>query len=151
MPCNLYGLNDSHDLENSHVIPALLQKTHAATRTQDTVTVWGSGTPRREFLHVDDLADALVYLMKHYNESGHINVGSGYDISIRGLAALIGEIAGFKGNFIFDTSKPDGTPQKLLDSTRINQLGWKAKIPLAEGLSEIYQNLSKPKAYAKAM
>lgn len=140
MPTNLYGPGDNFDLQNSHVIPALIRKFHEATKEKkDRVVVWGSGAPRREFLHVDDLADVCVFLMSHYNDSEIINVGSGTDITIRDLAHLIQDIVGFQGELIFDTSKPDGTPRKLLDVTRIKKLGWAPKIDLKEGIRQTYE------------
>ena len=140
MPTNLYGPGDNFDLETSHVVPAMLRKFHEAkTRGDKAVTLWGTGTPRREFLHVDDLADACVYLMNHYDEPEIINIGVGKDISIRELAELIQKIVGFQGEIIWDTDKPDGTPRKLLDVTRLGQLGWQARITLEEGLAQTYQ------------
>jgi GDP-L-fucose synthase len=140
MPTNLYGPGDNFDLETSHVAPAILRKFHEArTRGDKAVTLWGTGAPRREFLHVDDLADACVFLMHRYNEPEIINIGMGKDISIRELGELIQKIVGFKGEIIWDTSKPDGTPQKLLDVSRLAQLGWQARISLEEGLSKTYQ------------
>lgn len=139
MPTNLYGPNDNFDLETSHVLPALIRKFHEAKiKDQDEVVMWGTGTPRREFLHVDDLADACVYLMNNYDGAELINIGTGEDITIRKLAELIGKIVGFKGNISSDTSKPDGTPRKLLDVSKINTLGWKSKIGLEEGIRETY-------------
>lgn len=140
MPTNLYGPNDNYDLNNSHVLPALLRKFHEAKINNDAeVIVWGSGTPRREFLHADDMADACVFLMKHYNEPGLINIGIGEDISIKELAELIKEIVGYGGKIVFDTSKPDGTPRKLMDISKLNQLGWKAKTLLTEGIRKVYK------------
>lgn len=135
MPTNLYGPGDNFDLETSHVVPALIRKFHEAkARDENKVTVWGTGTPRREFLHVDDLADACVFLMRHYDEPSIINVGAGNDTTIRELSAMIKDIVGFTGAVRFDSSKPDGTPQKLLDVSRLRSLGWKPKIPLDEGI-----------------
>jgi GDP-L-fucose synthase len=149
MPTNLYGPNDNFDLESSHVLPALLRRFHeaAAARTSDgsskggdgVVTIWGTGTPRREFLHVDDLADACLFLMDHYDEAGHINVGSGVDVSIRELAEMIQRIVAPDTTLQFDPSKPDGTPRKLLDVSRLSRLGWQSKIGLAEGIASTYQ------------
>jgi len=140
MPTNLYGLNDNYDLNNSHVLPALLRKFHEAKiNDQSEVIVWGSGTPRREFLHVDDMADACVFLMKNYNEKGMINMGAGEDLSIKELAELIKEITGFKGKIVFDPSKPDGTPRKLLDVSKLATLGWKASIGLKDGIIQTYK------------
>ncbi|MEK6455537.1 GDP-L-fucose synthase [Caldifermentibacillus hisashii] len=139
MPANLYGPNDNFDLKTSHVLPALLRKFHEAkVNNMDTVTIWGTGTPRREFLHVDDLADACIFLMNNYDSPEIINVGTGKDISILKLAQKIKEIVGFKGRIVTDTSKPDGTPRKLLDITKLNNLGWKSKIPLSRGIEETY-------------
>jgi GDP-L-fucose synthase len=139
MPTNLYGPGDNYDLEQSHVIPAMLRKMHdAKQRGADTVTLWGTGTPLREFLHVDDLAHALLFLMQHYSGEAHVNVGVGKDLTIRELAELVREVVGFEGDLVFDTSKPDGTPRKLVDTSRINALGWGAKKPLREGLEEAY-------------
>lgn len=135
MPCNLYGPNDNYDLNNSHVIPALLRKFHEAKiGNAAAVTVWGSGRPMREFLYVDDLADAACFLMQHYNEAGHINVGTGSDLTIKELAELIKKITGFEGSVQFDSTKPDGTPRKVLDTTKLSLLGWKANTPLEKGL-----------------
>lgn len=139
MPTNLYGPNDNYDLNNSHVLPALLRKFHEATNEgKNEVVVWGTGTPKREFLHVDDLAAACLFLMEHYNEEGPINIGVGEDLSIKELAEMIQKITGFKGALVFDESKPDGTPRKLLDTTKINRLGWKAGIGLEEGIKKVY-------------
>jgi GDP-L-fucose synthase len=137
MPTNLYGPGDNFDLDTSHVIPALVRKFHEA-RVADlpSVTVWGTGTPRREFLHVDDLADACVHVMAVHDGSELINIGCGEDIEIRTLAQLIAEVVGFRGEVVFDASKPDGTPRKLLDVTRLTALGWRPSIPLREGLAE---------------
>lgn len=139
MPTNLYGPGDNYDLENAHVIPALIRKMHEAQiQGAESVTLWGSGQPRREFLYVDDLADALVFLMKHYDEPAHINVGTGEDLTIAELANRIAEVVGFNGSFTFDTSKPDGTPRKLLDVSRLTALGWQAETDLRTGLSKAY-------------
>lgn len=140
MPTNLYGPGDNFDLETSHVIPALIRKFHEArVKGAPEVVVWGTGAPRREFLHVDDLADAAVFLMKHYDGETIINVGVGEDITIRELAEVIREVVGYTGKIVFDPSKPDGTPRKLLDVSRLHALGWKAKIPLREGLEQTYR------------
>ncbi len=140
MPTNLYGPNDNYDLENSHVLPALLRKMHEAKiHGLFRVEVWGSGTPLREFLHVDDLAAACLHLMQHYNSSGFVNIGSGEEISIRDLAYMIKEITGYSGELVFDSSKPDGTLRKLLDSSVIHQLGWFPVITLREGISQVYR------------
>ncbi|MCS7005323.1 MAG: GDP-L-fucose synthase [Cytophagales bacterium] len=142
MPTNLYGPNDNYDLNNSHVLPALLRKFHEAKISKrDVVEVWGSGTPRREFLHADDLADACLFLLLHYNDSTPINIGTGSDITIRELAEMIAGIVGFEGNILWDTSKPDGTPRKLMDITKLTRLGWKAKISLREGIERTYQEI----------
>ena len=139
MPTNLYGPNDNYDLQNSHVLPALLRKFHEAIQnTSDTVIVWGTGTPKREFLHVDDLADACYFLMQNYTGSNPINIGTGKDVSIKEIAELIKEITGFKGKIIWDKTKPDGTPRKLLDVTRINELGWSHTLGLKEGINQVY-------------
>lgn len=139
MPTNLYGPGDNYDLQNSHVLPALIRKLHEAKGSGlPTVTVWGSGTPRREFLHTDDLADACLFLLEHVSIPGPINVGTGRDISIRELAQVIAEVVGFRGEFLFDTSKPDGTPRKLLDVGLLEGLGWQAKTDLREGIQDAY-------------
>ncbi len=140
MPTNLYGPNDNYDLANSHVIPALLQKIHYAKVNGDkTVEIWGSGNPRREFLHVDDLADACFYMMHNYEERQFVNVGTGEDISIRELAELIAKIVGFQGEFVFNTEKPDGTPRKLLDVSILTSKQWHPAIGLEEGLRSVYE------------
>jgi GDP-L-fucose synthase len=140
MPTNLYGPNDNFDLLSSHVLPALLRKAHAAkTEAKRELIVWGSGEPRREFLHVDDLAAACVFLLEKYDSPEIINVGCGEDISIRELAELICEVVGFKGELAWDTTKPDGTPRKLLDVSKIHALGWRHSIPLREGIARTYQ------------
>ena len=140
MPTNLYGINDNFDLQNSHVLPALIRKFHEAKLTQaKEVIMWGSGTPRREFLYVDDLADACVFLMQHYNDELHINVGCGEDIEIRELAALVKKIVGFEGIITNDTTKPDGTPRKLLDVSKLRALGWKHATSLEEGIRKVYE------------
>ncbi|HWK51811.1 MAG TPA: GDP-L-fucose synthase, partial [Steroidobacter sp.] len=140
MPTNLYGPGDNFDLQKSHVLPALIRKFHdAKVAGQQTVIVWGTGTPRREFLHVDDLADACVFLMEHYESEQPVNIGWGEDISIRELAMLVQEVVGHAGELQFDTSKPDGTPRKLLNVSRLNALGWKPKISLREGIAATYR------------
>ena len=140
MPTNLYGPNDNYDLENSHVLPALIRKFHEATlRNENAVTVWGSGNPKREFLHVDDLAEACLMMMETYDGKNFLNIGYGDDISIADLASLVKEITGFKGSIVFDISKPDGTVRKLMDSSKIRQIGWKPKIELKVGITETYQ------------
>jgi len=160
MPTNLYGTNDNYDPMNSHVIPALIRRFHEAKikiKAEDEdkvyqsqpdiysqpVVIWGTGTPRREFLYVDDLADACVYLMKHYSGSETINVGSGSEVTIRELTEIIKEVTGFEGDIVFDSSKPDGTPRKLLDTSRLNALGWEARTGLKEGLKLAYDDYCK--------
>lgn len=150
MPTNLYGPNDNYDLNNSHVLPALIRKFHEAKiKKEPHVIVWGTGTPRRELMHVDDLADACLFLMKNYNEKKFVNVGTGKDISIAELAHRVKDIVGYKGNIVFDTSKPDGTPQKLLDLTYIHSLGWKHKIELEEGIKMTYEDFLKNQCHIK--
>jgi len=140
MPTNLYGPNDNYDLNNSHVLPALIRKFHEAKiNNAPNVVVWGTGKPRRELMHVDDLADACLFLMLHYNDSKFVNVGTGKDISIAELAELVKKIVGYNGEIVYDTSKPDGTPRKLLDLTYLHSLGWKHKIELEEGIRSTYQ------------
>lgn len=140
MPTNLYGPNDHYDLMNSHVLPAFLRKFITAKRNGESVVeIWGSGKPRREFMHVDDLADACMFLMNNYNEKGLVNVGVGDDITILELAILIKRIVGFEGEIKLNTAKPDGTPQKLLDVTKLTNLGWKASIKLEEGISSVFK------------
>jgi GDP-L-fucose synthase len=144
MPTNLYGPGDNYDLNNSHVVPALLRKFHQAKITQQpSVTVWGSGEPFREFLHVDDLAEACFILMEKYDEKMFINIGFGEDITIANLSTLVGEITGFKGEIVFDRSKPDGTPRKIMDSSKILGLGWKPLISLKDGLTMTYNGIMK--------
>jgi GDP-L-fucose synthase len=139
MPTNIYGQNDNYDLHSSHVMPALIRKFHEAKEQNSPyVEIWGSGKPKREFLHADDLADACLYLMKHYESSDIVNIGVGEDISIQELAEKIKQVVGFEGQINYDPSKPDGTPRKLVDVTRINQLGWQASISLEEGLRQTY-------------
>lgn len=139
MPTNLYGPNDNYDLHNSHVLPALIRKFHEAKiNNEPQVTVWGTGTPLREFLHVDDLADACLFLMKDYNEPGFVNIGSGVDISIAGLAEMVREIVGYQGKIVYDSSKPDGTPRKLMDVTKLKKLGWQSTISLRDGIEKVY-------------
>ena len=139
-PTNLYGPGDTYDLQASHVVPALIAKTHQAKLSgAPSVEIWGTGSPRREFLHVDDLADALVFLMERYSEPGHVNVGWGEDVSIRELAGLIAEVVGYDGGFRYATDKPDGTPRKLLDVTKLTRMGWRARIPLRQGLEDAYR------------
>ena len=140
MPTNLYGPGDNFDLETSHVLPALIRKFHEAKTGQSpSVTIWGTGTPKREFLYIDDLADACVFLMNNYDAAGIVNIGVGDDISINELAHLVKRIMGYSGEIVYDSSKPDGTPRKLLDVSRLNSLGWKAKISLEEGIARTYE------------
>ncbi len=139
MPCNLYGTGDNFSLENSHVLPALIRKMHEAKLRGDaSLRLWGTGTPLREFLHADDLAEACVLLLERYSQAGHINVGSGEELSIRQLADQIAQVVGFTGRFEFDPSMPDGTPRKLMDVSRIRALGWKPRISLTEGIRSAY-------------
>ncbi|GAB1580862.1 GDP-L-fucose synthase family protein [Phyllobacterium phragmitis] len=139
MPTNLYGPNDNFDPETSHVLPALIRRIHEAkVNGAPSVTLWGTGRPLREFLHVDDLADACVHLMKHYSGLEHVNIGAGQEISIRDLASLIAEIIGYGGQFAYDTTRPDGTPRKRLDTSRMEAMGWRARISLREGISDLY-------------
>ena len=140
MPTNLYGPGDNFDLTSSHVLPALLRKFHEAKRDgAPSVTIWGTGTPRREFLHVDDLADACVYIMQHHDGDELVNIGCGEDIPIGQLARLVAEVVGHEGALEFDTSKPDGTPRKLLDVLRLARLGWSPRIALKDGVASTYQ------------
>lgn len=140
MPTNLYGPGDNFDLETSHVLPAMIRRFHEAKVSDSpSVTLWGTGTPRREFLHVDDLADAACFLMENYDAPDLLNVGVGQDLSIAELAALVARIVGYSGSIIFDRSRPDGTPRKLLDVSRIHALGWSAKIPLEQGIASTYE------------
>jgi len=139
MPTNLYGPGDNFDLESSHVMPALIRKFHEAkVNNRPTVTVWGSGKPLREFLHVDDCADACVFLMQHYDGEDIVNIGVGTDLPVSELAAMVGEVVGYRGQIVYDAGRPDGTPRKLVDASRINALGWQARIPLADGLAATY-------------
>jgi GDP-L-fucose synthase len=148
MPTNLYGPHDNYDLQGSHVLPALIRKFHEARKSrQQSVTVWGTGTPKREFLHVDDLADACLWLMLHWNEPGIINVGVGEDISIAHLAEMVKNITGFEGDIVYDTSKPDGTPRKLMDVSKLQEAGWKASIGLEEGIRAVYDGLKNESWY----
>ena len=144
MPTNLYGPNDNYDLKNSHVLPALIRKFHEAKINNDPfVTIWGSGEPKREFLHVDDLAEACVFLMNHFDEAGLVNVGTGEDLSILELAKLVARIVGYTGGIRNDTSRPDGTTRKLMDVSKINAMGWKARISLEEGIRRVYGDYQK--------
>lgn len=139
MPTNLYGQNDNYDLKSSHVLPALIRKFHEAKVTNaPSVLMWGTGEPKREFLHADDLADACYFLMKTYNEEGFVNIGTGEDLSIKELALMIKDIVGYTGNIEHDLSKPDGTPRKLMDVQKLTSLGWKARIGLREGIEKVY-------------
>lgn len=140
MPTNIYGENDNFDLQGSHVIPAMIRKFHTAkTEGSDFVTLWGTGSPLREFLYVDDLADACVFLMEHYDEPEHINVGSGEEVTIKELAEIVKAVVGFEGKLIFDTDKPDGTPRKLLNTEKLKKLGWKYKVRLHDGIERSYR------------
>ncbi len=140
MPTNLYGPNDNYDLNNSHVLPALLRKFHEAKQAgKEEVVVWGSGSPKREFLHADDLADACLYLMESYSDAGLINIGTGEDLSIKELAEMIARITGFQGKIVWDSSKPDGTPRKLMDVGKLHRQGWHHKIELEDGIRMVYE------------
>jgi len=140
MPTNLYGPNDNYDLQNSHVLPALIRKFHDAKMQQSpTVEVWGTGSPLREFLHVDDLAEACYFLMQHYNEKDFVNVGCGEDLSIKSLAEMIQSVVGYQGDLIWNTDKPDGTPRKLMDVSKIKGMGWSPKINLEQGIANVYR------------
>jgi len=142
MPTNLYGPNDNYDLKNSHVLPAMLRKFITAKRNNDSsVTIWGTGSPKREFLHADDLAEACVFLMENYNEAGLVNIGVGEDISILDLAILVKKVVGFEGEILTDTTKPDGTPRKLMDVSKLSSFGWKAKTTLEEGIQKVYDEI----------
>ncbi|MFA6099441.1 MAG: GDP-L-fucose synthase [Patescibacteria group bacterium] len=151
MPTNLYGQGDNFDLQNSHVLPAMLRKFHEAKVHHDSsVTLWGTGSPRREFLHVDDLADAVVYLMKMYSGSEIVNIGTGEDVAIKELAEMIRRIVRFEGEIVWDACKPDGTPRKLLDVSKLHGLGWRHKIPLEEGIKATYEWFIKNQDYVRA-
>ena len=139
MPTNLYGINDNFDLETSHVLPALIRKCHEGKSYQHPITLWGDGTPMREFLHVDDLAEACYTCMKNYDEEGHINVGTGEDVTIKELAETIADVVGFTGGFNWDTDKPNGTPRKVMNVDRIKSLGWEPKLSLKEGIKQTYE------------
>ncbi|MEO8589934.1 MAG: GDP-L-fucose synthase [Flavobacteriales bacterium] len=144
MPTNLYGPNDNYDLNNSHVLPALIRKFHTAKVTNaPSVEVWGSGSPRREFLHVDDLADACYFLMENYDDELFVNIGTGVDLTIKELAEMIKDIVGFTGELKWNTEKPDGTPRKLMDVSRLHNMGWKHRIELREGISAVYAEFAK--------
>lgn len=141
MPTNLYGPNDNYDLKNSHVLPAMIRKFHEAkVSNNESVTLWGTGSPMREFLHADDLAEACAYLMENYSEPQFINVGTGIDITIKELAETVSKIVGFEGRLVWDTTKPDGTPRKLMDISKLHEQGWKHTIDLQEGISLAYQD-----------
>ncbi len=140
MPTNLFGQNDNFDLASSHVLPALMKKIHLAKiKNEPSVVLWGSGRPRREFLHVDDMAAACIFLLERYDDYGHVNIGSGEDFEIRELAQTIADVVGFKGSFVYDTSKPDGMPRKLMDSSKLNGMGWAPTRTLVDGIRETYQ------------
>jgi len=142
MPTNLYGPNDNYDLNNSHVLPALIRKVITAKNNKEaSVTIWGTGTPKREFLYVDDLAEACFYLMQTYNEPGLVNIGVGEDVSILELAQLVVKVVGFEGEIVTDTTKPDGTPRKLMDVGKLHAQGWKAKVSLEEGITKVYNEV----------
>ena len=144
MPTNLYGINDNYHPENSHVLPALIRRFHEAKiKLAENVVIWGPGSPLREFLFSDDLADACYFLMNEYDEKGFINIGTGHDLSIKHLAILIKKIIGFAGELIFDESKPDGTPRKLMDVSKLHSLGWKHKVELEEGIKLAYEDFLK--------
>lgn len=144
MPTNLYGPNDNYDLQNSHVLPALIRKFHTAKVTgANHVEVWGTGSPRREFLHVDDLADACLFLLLNYNEELFVNVGTGEDLTIKELAEMIKDIVGFPGELVWNTDKPDGTPRKLMDVSRLHGMGWKHRIGLREGITAVYEEFAR--------
>lgn len=144
MPTNLYGPNDNYDLKNSHVLPAMIRKFHEAKLNHaPSVELWGTGTPRREFLHADDLADACIFLMDNYSAEGFVNIGTGEDLSIHELALLIKKIVGYEGELVYDRSKPDGTPRKLMDVSKLHGMGWKAGISLEEGIGAVYEEYSR--------
>ena len=151
MPSNLYGPNDNYNLHNSHVLPALLRKFHEAVVTNKTsVEIWGTGSPRREFMHVDDLASACLFLMEDYNGSEFVNVGVGTDVSIRQLAEMAAEATDFKGELVFDTSKPDGTPRKLMDVSKLHSLGWEHSIGLKDGIKAVYESVKDTPVFANS-
>ncbi|RAJ10527.1 GDP-L-fucose synthase [Chitinophaga skermanii] len=144
MPTNLYGPNDNYDLQKSHVLPAMIRKFHTAKiNNEPSVTIWGTGAPKREFLHADDMADACVHLMHNYNEEGLVNIGTGEDISIKDLALLVQKVVGYEGGIVFDTSKPDGTPRKLMDVSKLASFGWTYKIHLEDGIRSVYNDVDK--------
>jgi GDP-L-fucose synthase len=138
MPTNIYGVNDNFDVDKCHVIPAMIRKFHDAKLNKNDVTLFGSGTPMREFLYVDDLSDSLIYLMNNYDSPDHINIGSGVEYSIKELAGMVAEVTGFNGDIIWDTSKPDGNPRKIVDSSKLNDLGWSPSVKLEDGLKTTY-------------
>jgi GDP-L-fucose synthase len=141
MPTNLYGPGDNFDLNSSHVLPALIRKAHEAKLTgADSITIWGTGSPRREFLHADDCADACVHLMKTYSDFEHVNVGSGEDITIMALAELVCDVVGFNGKIVTDQSKPDGTPRKLMSAAKLRAMGWEPTVGLADGIAQVYKD-----------
>jgi GDP-L-fucose synthase len=141
MPTNLYGPGDNYDLATSHVVPALIRKAHEAKlRGDGEFVIWGTGTPRREFLHVDDCADALVHVMRAYSDEEHINIGSGEDLPVIELARMVADVIGFKGHIVYDLTKPDGTPRKLMEADKLRALGWRPRIGLREGIADVYRN-----------
>jgi len=141
MPTNLYGPYDNYHPQNSHVLPAFIRRFHEAKASRASeVQCWGTGSPRREFLHVDDLAEACIHLMEHYNEAGWVNIGTGTDINIKNLAEMVAEAVGFKGEIKWDKSKPDGTPRKLLDVSKMRNIGWSSSIELIDGIHSVYDN-----------
>jgi GDP-L-fucose synthase len=149
MPTNLYGPNDNYDLQNSHVLPALLRKFHTAVKEgRKEVEIWGTGRPRREFLHVDDLANACFFLMQNYDEEMFVNVGTGVDVSIKSLAEMVARVTGFQGELKFDASKPDGTPRKLMDVSKLHGLGWKHSIELEDGIAKVYASVKDTEPFA---
>lgn len=144
MPTNLYGTGDNYDLQTSHVLPAMIRKFHEAKVSgAATVELWGSGSPLREFMHADDMADATVYCMEHYNQAGHVNVGTGSELSIRDLAELTQRVVGYEGRVVWNTDKPDGTPRKLMDSSKLYSMGWRPRITLEQGLTGVYEEFCK--------
>jgi GDP-L-fucose synthase len=148
MPTNLYGPNDNYDLKNSHVLPAMIRKFHEAKiNNEPSVTIWGTGKPKREFLHADDLAAACVYLMQNYNEEGLVNIGTGEDVEIGELAEMVKKVVGFTGTIENDLSKPDGTPRKLMDVSKLHGFGWKHTIDLFEGLKSVYEEFQQSNKY----
>jgi GDP-L-fucose synthase len=152
MPTNLYGPNDNYSLQNSHVLPALIRKFYTAIKDNlPYVEIWGTGSPLREFLHVDDLADACFFLMKNYNDEHFVNIGTGVDISIKDLSLLVKRITGYNGDLKFDTSKPDGTPRKLMDVSRLHSLGWKHHIQLEEGIRSVWDEVHEGKFFERAV